>query len=26
LDGEPVYESIMGIYGLSELPIRFTAP
>ena len=25
LDGEPVYESIMGIYGLSELPMRFTA-
>jgi cytochrome P450 len=25
LDGEPVYESIMGIYGLSELPVRFTA-
>ncbi len=23
LDGEPVYESIMGIYGLSELPVRF---
>jgi cytochrome P450 len=25
LDGEPVYESILGIYGLSELPIRFGA-
>ncbi len=25
LDGEPVYESIMGIYGLSALPVRFTA-
>jgi len=25
LDGEPVYESIMGIYGLSELPVRFAA-
>jgi cytochrome P450 len=23
LDGEPVFESILGIYGLSELPIRF---
>jgi len=23
LDGEPVYESIMGIYGLAKLPIRF---
>jgi cytochrome P450 len=23
LDGEPVYESITGIYGLAELPIRF---
>jgi cytochrome P450 len=23
LDGEPVYESISGIYGLAELPIRF---
>jgi cytochrome P450 len=23
LDGEPVYESIMGIYGLAELPVRF---
>jgi cytochrome P450 len=23
LDGEPVYESILGIYGLAELPIRF---
>ncbi len=25
LDGEPVYESITGIYGLSELPVRFSA-
>lgn len=25
LDGEPVYESVNGIYGLAELPIRFTA-
>jgi cytochrome P450 len=24
LDGEPVYESISGIYGLAELPIRFS--
>jgi cytochrome P450 len=24
LDGEPVYESIMGIYGLAELPVRFS--
>jgi len=23
LDGAPVYESILGIYGLAELPIRF---
>lgn len=23
LEGEPVYESIMGIYGLAELPLRF---
>jgi len=23
LDGEPVYESILGIYGLAELPVRF---
>jgi cytochrome P450 len=23
LDGEPVFESITGIYGLSELPVRF---
>jgi cytochrome P450 len=23
LDGEPVYESILGIYGLAELPIKF---
>jgi cytochrome P450 len=23
LDGEPVYESVSGIYGLAELPIRF---
>ncbi len=22
LDGEPVYESILGIYGLAELPVR----
>jgi cytochrome P450 len=26
LDGEPVYETIMGIYGLSQLPVRFAAP
>jgi cytochrome P450 len=25
LAGEPVYESITGIYGLAELPVRFTA-
>ena len=25
LDGEPVYEGITGIYGLAELPVRFTA-
>jgi cytochrome P450 len=24
LAGEPVYESITGIYGLAELPVRFT--
>jgi cytochrome P450 len=23
LDGEPVFESILGIYGLAELPVRF---
>jgi hypothetical protein len=23
LDGESVFESILGIYGLAELPIRF---
>jgi cytochrome P450 len=23
LDGEPLYESILGIYGLAELPIKF---
>jgi cytochrome P450 len=23
LDGDPVFESILGIYGLAELPIRF---
>ena len=23
LDGEPVFESITGIYGLAELPVRF---
>lgn len=23
LDGEPLFESILGIYGLAELPIRF---
>ena len=23
LDGEPVFESILGIYGLAELPIKF---
>ncbi len=25
LDGEPAYESITGIYGLSSLPLRFSA-
>jgi cytochrome P450 len=25
LDGEPVYGGVTGIYGLDELPIRFTA-
>ena len=25
LDGEPLFESILGIYGLAELPIRFGA-
>jgi cytochrome P450 len=25
LDGEPEYESIMGIYGLAKLPVRFTS-
>jgi cytochrome P450 len=25
LDGEPTYESVSGIYGLAELPIRFAA-
>jgi cytochrome P450 len=25
LDGEPVFEGITGIYGLSELPLRFAA-
>jgi cytochrome P450 len=25
LDGEPVFESILGIYGMAELPIRFGA-
>jgi cytochrome P450 len=24
LDGEPVFESILGIYGLTELPLRLT--
>ncbi len=24
LDGQPVYESVSGIYGLAELPVRFT--
>jgi cytochrome P450 len=24
LDGEPVYESVSGIYGLAELPIKFS--
>jgi cytochrome P450 len=24
LDGEPVYESVSGIYGLADLPIRFS--
>jgi cytochrome P450 len=25
LDGEPVFEGVSGIYGLAELPIRFSA-
>jgi cytochrome P450 len=25
LDGEPAYESVTGIYGLAELPVRFAA-
>jgi cytochrome P450 len=25
LDGDPVYESVSGIYGLAELPLRFAA-
>ena len=25
LAGEPLYEGITGIYGLAELPLRFTA-
>jgi cytochrome P450 len=25
LDGEPAYESITGIYGLAELPVRYSA-
>ena len=25
LDGEPAYESVTGIYGLAELPVRFDA-
>jgi cytochrome P450 len=25
LDGKPVYESITGIYGMAELPVRFNA-
>ena len=25
LDGEPVFEGVSGIYGLDELPMRFTA-
>jgi cytochrome P450 len=25
LDGEPVFESVSGIYGLATLPIRFSA-
>jgi cytochrome P450 len=24
LDGEPVFGTVSGIYGLDELPIRFT--
>ena len=24
LDGEPVFEGVSGIYGLAELPIRFS--
>ena len=24
LDGEPVYESVSGIYGLAQLPISFS--
>ena len=24
LDGEPVYEGVQGVYGLSALPVRFT--
>jgi cytochrome P450 len=24
LDGEPVYEGVQGVYGLRELPLRFT--
>lgn len=26
LDGEPVFEGVSGIYGLTELPVRFTLP
>ncbi len=26
LDGEPEYESILGIYGLARLPIKFSSP
>ena len=24
LDGEPVFESVSGIYGLAELPVKFS--
>jgi cytochrome P450 len=26
LDGEPVYETVTGIYGMSSLPVRWSAP
>jgi hypothetical protein len=25
LDGEPVFDTPLGVYGLRELPVRFTA-